>query len=439
MNGSLLTPLVGPSTPTRVGTRSVSPWRILGWACFLACSWTWCIGMFLPALLARDYGPWSFAAFAVPNCLGAAAMGVLLVRRGASESIVRDHAAACRLFSYVTIAFQSFFLGWIATWFPLMLVVVCWIAALLLAGAARKFVGRNHRADTFLWMAAALFAGTVAVVVTWDRIGPAFPDLPWDAGVPADLLLLAPVCFFGFVLCPYLDLTFHRARQSLSGLAGSMAFTIGFGFLFLVPIVFTLAYSTLVADPGARESLVVRSFGPVSAMLGSYLVVQLFFTIAAHLRELDSASGIGIRLPGGTSAATLLAAILPFALGLISPRFPAYHDLTAPEIAYRAFMSAYGLLFPAYVWICVLPSRLSPPTRSTIAVWIGACALAAPAYWMGFIEREEWWLAPGLAAVLAARLLITRRPVGSGRAEPGPSLAPGFPRPDRLESDQAAR
>ena len=30
---------------------------VIGCAIFLACSWTWCIGMWLPVLLWRDYGP----------------------------------------------------------------------------------------------------------------------------------------------------------------------------------------------------------------------------------------------------------------------------------------------------------------------------------------------------------------------------------------------
>src|SRR5438477_10681451 len=84
----------------------------LAWAAYLAASWTWCIGMFLPVLLVRDFGPLSFAVFAVPNVIGAALMGALLQREGASERIVRGHAPACWLFSFVTLAFQVFFLCW---------------------------------------------------------------------------------------------------------------------------------------------------------------------------------------------------------------------------------------------------------------------------------------------------------------------------------------
>ena len=52
--------------------------RVAGWAVFLAMSWTWCIGMFLPVLLLRDLGLGGFLVFAIPNILGAAAMGWLL-------------------------------------------------------------------------------------------------------------------------------------------------------------------------------------------------------------------------------------------------------------------------------------------------------------------------------------------------------------------------
>ncbi|HTL30770.1 MAG TPA: hypothetical protein VL282_16180, partial [Tepidisphaeraceae bacterium] len=38
------------------------PW--IGWAIYLGMSWTWCIGMFLPVLLVRDYGFWGWLVFA---------------------------------------------------------------------------------------------------------------------------------------------------------------------------------------------------------------------------------------------------------------------------------------------------------------------------------------------------------------------------------------
>src|ERR1044071_551865 len=92
-----------------------SSWRhVIGWAAYLACSWTWCIGMFLPVLLVRDFGAWGYAVFAAPNVAGAAAMGWVLRRQGASEWLVQRHGGVWRVFSIVTVAFQFMFLYWMA-------------------------------------------------------------------------------------------------------------------------------------------------------------------------------------------------------------------------------------------------------------------------------------------------------------------------------------
>jgi membrane protease YdiL (CAAX protease family) len=79
------------------------------------------------------------------------------------------------------------------------------------------------------------------------------------------------------------------------------------------------------------------------------------------------------------------------------------------EIIYRGFMSFYGLIFPAYVWICMLPLGT---TRTARRVWTFAAAvvLASPFYWMGFIERETIWLVPGVAVVLFAKLIAGGAP-----------------------------
>src|SRR6184192_2117105 len=75
------------------------------WAIYLGMSWTWCIGMFLPVLLVRDFDIWGWVVFAVPNVVGAAAMGWVLSRQG-SYNISHHHQAAVEAFSVVTIAFQ---------------------------------------------------------------------------------------------------------------------------------------------------------------------------------------------------------------------------------------------------------------------------------------------------------------------------------------------
>src|SRR5438128_464538 len=107
----------------------------MAWAAFLACSWTWCIGMFLPVLLVRDFGVAGWIVFAIPNVLGAAAMPWVLGRaRTASKlagytgtdppPLVVRHETAMRIFSLVTIAFHLFFMFWVIAWLTPMGAVI---------------------------------------------------------------------------------------------------------------------------------------------------------------------------------------------------------------------------------------------------------------------------------------------------------------------------
>ncbi|MEO6436421.1 MAG: hypothetical protein ABIP55_11780, partial [Tepidisphaeraceae bacterium] len=89
----------------------------IAWAIFLATSWTWCIGMFLPVLLVRDYGIWGWVVFAIPNVLGAAAMGWTVRDAEASRTLVAAHQTACSWFSLVTLAFHVFFVIWLSRLF----------------------------------------------------------------------------------------------------------------------------------------------------------------------------------------------------------------------------------------------------------------------------------------------------------------------------------
>jgi hypothetical protein len=84
----------------------------LGWALFLAVSWTWCIGMYLPTLLVRDGGIPFFLAFLIPNVLGAASVGWLLASRGASAGFVARLRPVLIAFTVVTVAFHGYFLAW---------------------------------------------------------------------------------------------------------------------------------------------------------------------------------------------------------------------------------------------------------------------------------------------------------------------------------------
>ena len=104
------------------------------------------------------------------------------------------------------------------------------------------------------------------------------------------------------------------------------------------------------------------------------------------------------------------AALVPAVAGWFAPKL-AYTGLTRGEIVYRLFIAFYGLIFPAYVWICVIPAggKSGPPDRRRFRVFALAVIAAAPMFWMGFIERQTVWFAPGVGLVFLARWLVVAR------------------------------
>jgi hypothetical protein len=366
--------------------------------------------MFLPVLLVRDYGVWGFVVFAVPNVLGAAVMGWVLTR---SQSVVMtrwaNHRWACVCFTWVTIAFQLYFLGSMAlpvlgpvstAWGPWPLVGLLFLLVLLGAAiAARPRIGSAIvlAVSTTLLLLFLCNSGGVALPVSTDS---------------RRLLFLAPVCVFGFALCPYLDLTFHRARAELDERASRAAFSVGFCVFFLAMILGTLVYAAPAAGVLAHPKSVAGSLGAL--LIGGHIALQIAGTVALHKRELvlprenEWNAGSGLQasfLPGGLLA--LLALVVADSL-----KGQEFFGIGSFELVYRCFMSFYGLVFPAYVWLCMIPTRdghsgvLSPQGRRKLLILAIACLLAAPCYWMGFIERIEWWLAPGVGVVLLARFLV---------------------------------
>ncbi len=390
--------------------------HVPGWAAYLACSWTWCIGMFLPLLLVRDFGPWGFIVFAVPNVLGAAGMGWVLRQPGATERILIRNLPACYWFSLITIAFQWFFLGWMLSRWGLaggaMGVVILLVVMLALRAGRPGVVG-------------AVSVLTMLLSLTFMGMLGRLHQLSFDAALDrpqTDVIWLAPICAFGFGLCPYLDMTFHRARRMAPGWPGTAAFTVGFGVLFASLIVFTFGYRDLFNVGGP-----LRSWGDLTsdprAILAAYLFLQLGFTCAVHgieTRAIGAAIATRRGRPvslGRRVAGLLIFRAAPLVLGFAGASGPAFHGLAFNEVVYRGFMAFYGLVFPAYVWLCMIPTRdgHSGLNRQKVRVWAAAVGIAAPMFYMGFIERETWWLGPGLAVVLAARLMVPQKNKLAGR------------------------
>jgi hypothetical protein len=98
----------------------------------------------------------------------------------------------------------------------------------------------------------------------------------------------------------------------------------------------------------------------------------------------------------------------------LAKRFDVIHGLSPGEAVYRGMMVFYGLIFPAYIWLCAIPTRdghagiTDRQGRRKAVIWVGAIILALPAYWLGFLAREPHWLAVGLGVVLLARLVLPR-------------------------------
>ncbi|MBL8764937.1 MAG: hypothetical protein JNM07_11770 [Phycisphaerae bacterium] len=366
------------------------------WAAYLACSWTWCIGMFLPVLLWRDFGAWSLAVFAAPNIVGAGAMAWSLARPGASERFAREHRSACRAFGIITVAFQAFFLAWLLR----MLGASGWIVTAGIVGAGVLSTGIGLAARGWRRGAVLTWAISIGLAIAFvsTRGGIRWPEAP--ASGARDLIWLAPVCILGFALCPYLDLTFHAARQATTAAKGKAAFALGFGVLFAAMIAFTAVYAAAFISPGLGGAGSVAGTVGIGLVAG-HMVCQLLFTIGVHGSELR-------RGRRGWDPSLAGAVVIASALGGAT-EWPGYAGLTFGEVVYRGFMAFYGLVFPAYVWICARPIGWSTgPRWRSVSVFVAAVTLAGPCYWLGFIERRAWWLAPGVAIVLMARLALAR-------------------------------
>jgi hypothetical protein len=352
--------------------------------------------MFLPVLLVRDFGEMGWLVFAAPNVVGAAAMGWVLRRRETALRLADTHRTAATAFSFVTILFHAFFVGWIIR---ALVGEVAEIFTVVAAGSV-FIVGRHARRDLIIATAVLAVSLGLFAFATWGPAAHGAIPLPTGRLPISGLIGLAPVCVFGFALCPYLDLTFLRARASMTTNAAIAAFTLGFGIFFLLMIVFTLWYARYL-----QPRYVAALPRPLAWIIAIHMMLQTAFTVAVHGRAI---AGEGRRDPRGPAVFTVCA-VIAFLVGVWADhlRLPAF---AGGELVYRLFMAFYGLVFPAYVWLCMVPGRGSDaaPTKPKLIVLAVAVAVAAPMFWMGFIAGRMFWLLPGLAVVLVARLALPR-------------------------------
>jgi hypothetical protein len=261
--------------------------------------------------------------------------------------------------------------------------------ALLVLNAAR-------RDDHAQGIAYIVFIGSLVTVLFGAAQGSLSvpPPVPLSLKHVLELCALIPVSILGFALNPYLDATFHLARQRLPNHRAGAAFTLGFGFFFCLMIIYSLFYVRLLTwNAGAAQR---------AGVVGHW-TIQLALTIGLHWH--------GVPREGERERSTTrwLRVGLTFALAGIAWSITVLTPFDG-ELVYRCFMGFYGLVFPAYVWLCMIPGRgRVAPSRHQLTVF-GATVLAAlPFYWLGFVERRMLWLLPGVAILLGARWALPKK------------------------------
>ena len=212
-------------------------------------------------------------------------------------------------------------------------------------------------------------------------------------------LWMLPVMLFGFLLCPYLDITFHHARQQLDTKKnGRLGFSIGFIGFITYMILLTARYAGAIADAVDGTCVAPIATPWLATGILIHILCQWLFTVRVHLHRIGTLPGARSKRP-----ILLLLALAAGLTGFLAAQLPSYAGLTGGEIIYRIFMSAYGLVFPAYVLYRVVMKK----KIGLMTLWI-MIALASPMFWMGFIERQPLWLIPGMGLILLGALIQQR-------------------------------
>jgi hypothetical protein len=324
---------------------------------------------------------------AVPNVAGCVLVGYVGAA-GKGFAGGSGHAAARQLFSIAAVAFNAYFLAWLAG-----AAAPGGARAGLAAGGAVVIAAAAAFVPVSVWplLAAAVYAVSVA---TFAALGTSsLASVPWQGlRAPADLLWLVPVVAFGFLLCPVLDLTFARARAEartphVFGVLGAA---------FPAMLVLSLLY---------RDRL-----DRIAIVPAAHVLAQVVFTAAAHLRELLAGPGCGWRRTG-LAVAVALAAVLLAAVG----------QPGGGDAGYLRLLALFGLVFPAYVLLFVGPGRTLTPSYGALGGFAAVMLACLPFYELGFVRGRVALLELPMAVLVAWKLaILLTGPRAAGRGEAAP-------------------
>ena len=204
-------------------------------------------------------------------------------------------------------------------------------------------------------------------------------------------LYALPGLLFGFLLCPYLDLSFHQVTQESPGRSGRWSFAIGFPLLFGTMLAFSLAYRDEIAAPLLGQS--TSALAPYLQVVLALLILQMGFTLIIHARRLQALSLV--RPPW-----VVVCIVLPVLVGpwLADVHLPG--GIGANEVIYRIFIAFYAILAPSYMWLVAFNPR---PIRPAVAVGFVLLALLLAAVPMLLSTDYLWLYGVAVALLLVAR------------------------------------
>jgi len=321
------------------------------------------------------FGWVGFFVFAIPNVLGCAAFGRVVETNGRLKERFSDWA---RWFSCATISFHLAFCvfllrtllpddgsrlsGWASYVVPMVL--------LLLGYGLSHFNLRQ-----LVWIGAV--AWCFSLFVFFSSMGEPLHIQPTSN--PSLAWYLLPMMVGGFLICPYLDLTFHEIRNSYP----KQSFD-----------VFGIAFSLMLG----LTVLIWMSAPPhLNGLALAHLAIQSIFTISFHLGSLRREESRvhqsnqfwvrGLLIPGCVALLACLAVS---------------GDRAADEIWYLRFLYLYGAIFPAGFLLSWFLKG-----RSLIVAVVSFVAVTAYPAERCFVQNEPIWaLIPGAGLAVVALLAL---------------------------------
>ncbi|MDB4295546.1 hypothetical protein N9908_04800 [Akkermansiaceae bacterium] len=433
------------------GSESKGVLGALGWGVFLGTSWTWVIGMILPCLLIRDMGFAGFLIFALPNCIGAAAMGTILSGKNA-RNLPNRHWGMIMTFSIVTVAYHFYIAGYLLPNLLGNLSLLIFAASALLA-AIFMWIGKDKGALLYsgiVWII-SIVCFIIAIFSPETESFSLYQQTPLQPS--AHMWAFLPASVGGFLLCPYLDATFIRARAKTTDKTGRWAFAFGFLVVFAAMIIFTTAYAHEVVDAFAGQKN--RLTGVWAVLLIIHIPLQMGLTVTWHMREICSASytwmknkmqriDISIEDKDCNAAAKKFSVVtfVGFILGSIAifvaitmigitlraasfewfEKFKGINEIkevyeayeigrfiSLGEIGYRCILICYGTLFPAYVMLMMVPTLYPSPQRRPWWLFTITVVLSTVTAYIGFVLAEWWGVAATLGIISIARVWLDYR------------------------------